>query len=94
MNDERRLAVARRVVEAQKCFRVFTNYDTGECWVKPATLQAMREAEQAFANDEYDQAEHLSDVVLVMMHRDISQYRADPKAWIVRVREQDHEATP
>ena len=84
----------RRIILRTLSASSFTNYDTGECWVKPATLQAMREAEQAFANDEYDQAEHLSDVVLVMMHRDISQYRADPKAWIVRVREQDHEATP
>jgi hypothetical protein len=70
VTEERRLDVARYLVEAQKCFRVFSNYDTGECWVKPATLQAMREAELAFANEAYDRAEHLAEVVLAMMRRD------------------------
>jgi hypothetical protein len=81
------LAAARRVVAAQKCFRPFTDYDKGECWVRPATLQAMREAEQAFARDDYERAEHLAEVVLAMMRRDTARLNADPKLWIARMRE-------
>lgn len=87
MDEARRLVGVQRVVEAQQCFRVFSNYTTGECWVKPATLQAMREAEQAFAGEDYDRAEHLAAVVIAMMRRDTSQYQADPKAWMARMRE-------
>jgi hypothetical protein len=81
------LAVAQRVHAAQKCFRTFSDYDKGECWVHPATLQAMREAEQAFARDDFDRAEHLAGVVLAMMERDTAKYNADPKAWIAKMRE-------
>lgn len=87
MSKQRRISAARRVLEAQKCFRVFTNYATGQCWVKPATLQAMREAEQAFADDDFDRAEHLSDVVIAMMRRDTARFEADPEAWIAAMRE-------
>jgi hypothetical protein len=37
---ERRQAATRRVFEAQKTFRPFSNYASGECWVHPATLKA------------------------------------------------------
>jgi hypothetical protein len=79
-------AAARRVFAAQKCFRPFSDYATGECWVHPATLQAMREAEAAFAAAEYDRAEHLADVVLAMMRRDTIKFSADRKGWITRMR--------
>ena len=83
--NERRLTAARRVVEAQKCFRPFNVKD--RCCVKPATLQAMREAEQAFAIDDYDRAEHLAAVVLSMLRRDTVKFYANPKAWIANMRE-------
>jgi hypothetical protein len=84
MTDERCLAVARCVVAAQKLFRPFSNYATGECWVHPATLKAMQQAEAAFMVEDYDRAEHLAAVVVCMMRRDLSKYQADPKAWIKR----------
>jgi hypothetical protein len=87
MDEDRRFAAAQRVFAAQKCFRPFCNYVTGECWVHPATLQAMREAEAALAQDDYDRAEHLSVVVIAMMRRDTARFNADPKAWIAKMRE-------
>jgi hypothetical protein len=84
MGEDRRRAAACRVFEAQKCFRPFSDYATGECWVHPATLQAMREAEAAFAADDYDRAEYLSDVVMAMMRRDLIKFNADRKGWIAR----------
>jgi hypothetical protein len=50
-------------------------------------LQAIREAEQAFAADDYDRAEHLAEVVLIMMRRDTVKFQANPKAWIAKMRE-------
>jgi hypothetical protein len=86
VSEDRRSAAARRVHEAQKCFRVFSNYDTGECWVHPATLKAMKEAERACADGDYDRAAHLAEVVLVMIRRDTAKYQADPNAWIAKMR--------
>jgi hypothetical protein len=80
-DEERRLAAARHVVEAQKCFPEFYD-DNDRCWVHPATLQAMREAEQAFFDDDYGRAEHLAVVVIVMIRRDTAKFRANRAAWI------------
>jgi hypothetical protein len=80
------MAAARRVFEAAKTFRVFYDYDK-DCWPSRASEQAMREAEQAFAADDYDRAGHLAAVVLVMMRRDTAKFNADPKGWIARMRE-------
>jgi hypothetical protein len=82
--EDRRLVCARRVFTAQKCFLPFNI--KGKCWVKPATLKAMQEAERAFAEDDYDRAEHLAAVVLAMMKRDTVKFTADPKAWMARMR--------
>ena len=43
--DDRRMAAARRVLEAQKTFPQFYNEDKSESWVSQPMLQAMREAE-------------------------------------------------
>jgi hypothetical protein len=86
LSDDRRLAAARCVFEAQKTFRPFHN-EGGECWVKPATLQAMREAEAAFAGEDFARAEHLAAVVLCMMRRDTVKFNANRAAWIARMRE-------
>lgn len=81
MSEERRSAAASRVHEAQKCFRVFSDYDKGISWVRPATLQAMKEAECALSHNDYDRAEHLAAVVVAMMRRDTVKYQANPQAW-------------
>jgi hypothetical protein len=90
MTEDRRYATAKRVFEAQKLFRPFTDYAKDECWVHPATLQAMKQAEAAFANDDYDSADHLAEVVTRMMRRDTIKFQQNPKAWIARMREAHH----
>jgi hypothetical protein len=82
--EDRRLACACRVFAAQKCFLPFNV--KGKCWVKPATLKAMQEAERTFAEDDCDRAEHLAAVVICMMKRDTAKFTADPKAWMARMR--------
>jgi hypothetical protein len=85
--NDRQLAVARRVHKTQKCFIPFNDKKANKCWVHPATLQAMKEAEKAFAADDYDRAEHLAEVVLSMMRRDTVKFQRNPKAWIAKMRE-------
>jgi hypothetical protein len=85
MSDERRLACARRVVEAKKCFRLFNVED--HCWASPATEAAMQAAEAAFTRDDYDSAEHLAAVVLAVMRRETAKFQANPEAWIAKMRE-------
>jgi hypothetical protein len=46
--EDRRQACARHVFEAQKTFLPFNV--NAHCWVIPAILKAMQEAEQAFAD--------------------------------------------
>jgi hypothetical protein len=85
MRDDREIASARRVHEAQKLFRPFSDYERDECWVHPATLQAMREAEAAFDREDYDLTDHLAAVVTSMMRRDLPKFQADPAAWKARL---------
>jgi hypothetical protein len=82
--SDRKLAAAHRVVAAEKCFIPFNDKD--HCWVHPATLKAMKQAEHAFANDDYDRAEHLAEVVLCMMRRDTAKFQANPEAWIANAK--------
>jgi hypothetical protein len=78
--DQRRLAVARCVFEAQKAASIFRVNDD---WVPSrAVEQAIKQAEHAFADDDYDRAEHLAKVVLCMVRRDAPKFQADPKAWV------------
>jgi hypothetical protein len=84
MDDDRRMAVARRLVEAGKALRVFQIKD--RYWPNRATEQAMK-SERAFGREDYDRAEHLADVVLRMVRRDTIKFQADPKKWIDKIRE-------
>jgi hypothetical protein len=85
MSDERRVAVARRVVEAQKCFCVFNVED--HCWASPATEAAMQQAEAAFACDDYDSAEQLRRVTPHHgEHNSGQMFQANPEAWIAKMR--------
>jgi hypothetical protein len=82
--NERRLAVARRVLEAQKATAIFRVKDA---WVPSRAVErAIKEAEAAFAAADYDRAEHLAEVVLCMTRRDAPKFQADPNAWIARQR--------
>ena len=81
-DDDRRTAVARRLVEAGKALRVFQIKD--RYW---ARSREPRESERAFGREDYDRAEHLADVVLRMVRRDTIKFQADPKKWIDKIRE-------
>jgi hypothetical protein len=87
-NQRRRHDAACRVFAGQKNFLVFNDeHDETQNWANRGTLKAMQEAEKAFAEDDFDRAEHLADVVQHMMRRDIPKFRANPKAWIAKMRE-------
>ena len=61
-------------------------HGTDEVWVSRPTMKAMKEAERAFSDDEFDLADHLADVIQVMLRRDTIKFKADPKKWIDRQR--------
>jgi hypothetical protein len=83
IDEGRRLVVARRLVEAGRALRVFQVKD--DYCPSHATLQAMRESETAFSAGDYDNAEHLADVVLRMARRDTIKFQANPEAWIAKL---------
>jgi hypothetical protein len=86
MREQRRQAAGRRVFEAQKQLRRFADAAAGAQWVHPATDKAMKDAELAFSDDDYDRAEHLAAVVTVMLGRDFAKFNADPKVWRSKLR--------
>ena len=49
-----------------------------------AVEQAIKQAEAAFAAEDYDRAEHLAEVVLRMARRDAVKFQADPNAWMAK----------
>ena len=79
---DRRLTVARQIVTAQRGFPLFL-FD-GEQHPSRAILQTMRQAECAFAADDFDRAEHLAKVVTAMIKREAPKFAADPKKYIER----------
>jgi multidrug resistance efflux pump len=81
---DRRLAVARRLVEAQKATAIC--HVKGDCCPSRAVEQATKEAECAFAEKDYARAEHLAEVVLCMARRDAARFQANPEAGVARLR--------
>jgi hypothetical protein len=63
----------------------FTNPANGECWARPATLQCLVETQAA--RDDLDRFEHLANVTLRMIARDLVKYRENPPAWRTEMRE-------
>lgn len=83
--DSRRRAVAIRMIEAGKATTAFCVGRDGWCAGR-AIEKAIRQAEAAFARDDFDTAEHLAAVVLCMCKRAMPKFQADPKAWLAAMR--------
>ena len=78
----RRLEVAKQLVAVGKGFNRFLYQD--EQRPSRAVERTMQQAEQAFADEQYDHAEHLANVVVYMIERDAPIFAADPKKWIAK----------
>ena len=59
----------------------------GERHLSRTVDKTMKEAEAAFAADDYDRAEHLAKVVAYLVKREAPKFAADPTKWIARRRE-------
>lgn len=79
---DRRLTVARQIVDAQRGFPLFLY--NGEQHPSRAILQTMQQAEHAFAADDFDRAEHLAKVVAAMIKCEAPKFASDPKKYIER----------
>lgn len=87
MNDARparRLEVAKQIVAVQRMYAASFMYE-GEQRPSRAVHRTMVEAERAFADEHYDQAEHLTKVVTLMIAREAPKFAANPKQWIDRL---------
>jgi hypothetical protein len=78
--ERRRIAVARQLVEAGRSFHAF-DFE-GEQYPSKVTLETMKEAERAFADDDFDCAEHLARIVAYLVRRETPKFTANQKAWI------------
>jgi hypothetical protein len=77
---DRRLIVARQLVAVGRSLNAF---NSGEGQYLSRTVdEVMKEAERAFADDNYDRAEHLAKVVAYLVGRESPKFAANPKAWI------------
>jgi hypothetical protein len=59
----------------------------GEQYLSRTVGKTMKEAKAAFADDDYDRAEHLAKVVAYLVKREAPKFAADPRKWIERRRE-------
>jgi hypothetical protein len=85
-NEERRLEVARQIVAVQKSLCAFEYGDVDHCrlyWSRPVE-RTMKEAEKAFAEDDFDRAEYLAKVTAKMVQREAPKFAANPAKWIER----------
>jgi hypothetical protein len=79
----RRLTVAQLLVDVGKSLHAFEF--KGRQYLSHPIDEAMKEAEAAFAADDYDLAEHLAKVVACMVRREAPKFAANPKARIERL---------
>jgi hypothetical protein len=86
MNDvqaARRLEVAKQIVAVQRMYAASFTYE-GEQRPSRGVHRTMVEAERAFADEHYDQAEHLTKVLTLMIKREAPKFAANPKQWIAQ----------
>jgi hypothetical protein len=81
----RKLAVAHQLVAVGRSLRAFEF--KGAQYLSRTIDEAMKEAERAFSDDDYDLAEHLIKVVAYLVQREAPKFAANPKAWIETRRE-------
>jgi hypothetical protein len=81
----RKLTVARRLVDVGRSLKAF-DFE-GKQYLSRTVDEAMKAAEQAFSDTDYDRAEHLAKVVAYLVRREAPKFTANPKAWIETRRE-------
>jgi hypothetical protein len=83
--EARKLEVAKQLLAVGRMFNAFL-YD-GEQRPSRAIDQAMKEAERAFADGQYDRSERLAKVVALMIKREAPKFAADPMKYVETRRE-------
>jgi hypothetical protein len=78
-------AVARLLFDVGRSLSVFEF--EGRRYLSRPIDKAMTEAERAFADEDYDRAEHLAKVIACMVRRETPKFTANPKARIERLQE-------
>lgn len=81
----RQQRVAHQLVDVGRSLNAFNHGD--EQYLSRTVDAAMKEAEAAFADDDYDRAEHLAKVVACLVRREAPRFAANPKRWIEAWRE-------
>jgi hypothetical protein len=81
----RQQRVARQIVDVGRSLNAFNFED--EQYLSRAVDKAMKEAEAAFSDDDYDRAEHLAKVVACLVKREAPKFAANPRALIEARRE-------
>lgn len=74
------LAVARQLIDVGRSLRAF-DYKDGQ-YLSRTVHETMLEAERAFANNDYDQTEHLAKIVAYLVAREAPKLKANPQRWI------------
>ena len=90
LTNDRKLEVAQQIVAVQRMYAASFRYDAidpaskeyEEHYPPRAIEQAMKQCERAFADEHYDQAEHLAKVTARMIERTAPKFAANPKLWI------------
>lgn len=80
MSKRKQLAVARQLMDVGRSLHAFNFKD--EQYLSRTVHETMPEAERAFADNDYDQAEHLAKVVTYLVKREAAQFAANPQRWI------------
>jgi hypothetical protein len=80
VRQKRQLAVARRLVDVGRSLSAFDYKD--KQYLSRTVRETMLEAERAFADNDYDWAEHLAKIVAYLVAREAPKFAANPKLWI------------
>jgi hypothetical protein len=81
----RQTRVAQQLVDVGRSLSAF-GFE-GEQHLSRTVDETMKEAEAAFADEDFDRAEHLAMLVAYLVKREAPKFAADPKKWIERRRE-------
>lgn len=77
---ETTIAIANNILDVQRALDAFTY--KRQVFLSCTVEKTMREIEQAFGNERYAEAEHLIDIIHVLIAREAQQFKKDPKNFI------------
>jgi hypothetical protein len=81
----RRITVAHQLLDVGKSLHAFDFGD--EQFLSRTVDETIREAEAAFAEDDFSRAEHLAKVVAYLVRREAPRFAANPARWVETWRE-------